>query len=426
MRLNRKDSKFEAIRLGQLQNGLSYALWPDSRDAVATLQIWVSVGSRDEAHGKTGLAHMLEHLMFRGSATVPDGEFDRRMESLGAQVNAATWLDYTYYTTTVHAAALPEVLELEADRFAHLLITQEVFRAEREVVSNERRQVVESDPESMMMERFYREIYGESCYGWPTIGWSDDIAGYRAEDAQAFHQEAYAPGRLFVSIAGAVDPSQTLALLERTLGSLTPRASVRPQREVALSESFCRTMTLPVAAPRVNLAWPTEGRRAPSFAVWCLLHDLLSGGDSALLPAALEVNEKLVLDINASQYDHALPSLFEISATLRQGVGPERIRQAVDAVLTKLAASGPTEDDMVVAKTRLRAQDALSLAGTYARAEDLGESWIAFGDPLAGLRLRDEIVAVTAAEIRGLAHRMLHELPRYELVVLPTGSDEEA
>jgi hypothetical protein len=84
MRLNRKDSKFEAIRLGQLQNGLSYALWPDSRDAVATLQIWVSVGSRDEAHGKTGLAHMLEHLMFRGSATVPDGEFDRRMESLGA------------------------------------------------------------------------------------------------------------------------------------------------------------------------------------------------------------------------------------------------------------------------------------------------------------------------------------------------------
>jgi predicted Zn-dependent peptidase len=98
----------------------------------------------------------------------------------------------------------------------------------------------------------------------------------------------------------------------------------------------------------------------------------------------------------------------------------------VEAVLTKLAAAGPTEDDMVVAKTRLRAQDALSLAGTYARAEDLGESWIAFGDPLAGLRLRDEIVAVTAAEIRGLAHRMLHELPRYELVVLPTGSDEEA
>lgn len=426
MRLSRSDSRYEAIRLGQLGNGVAYALWPDSRDAVATLQIWVSVGSRDEAVGKTGLAHMLEHLMFRGSAQVPDGEFDRRMESLGAQVNAATWLDYTFYTTTVHAAALPEVLALEADRFANLLITPEVFRAERDVVANERRQVVESEPDSLMMERFYREVYGDSCYGWPTIGWSEDIAGYRAEDAQAFHAEAYAPARLFVSIAGAVDPSQTIALLERTLGSMPTRESRRPERAVSLAESFRKTMTLPVAAPRLNLAWPTGGRRATGFATWCLLHDLLSGGDSALLPAALEVNEKLVLDVNASQYDHALPSLFEVSATLRQGVSPERVAQAVDAVLVRLAEEGPTEDDMEIAKTRLRAQDAVSLAGTYARAEDLGESWIAFGDPLAGLRLRDEIVAVTAAEVRALAHRMLTELPRYELIALPEGTGASA
>ena len=423
---NGSDPRYASIRLGELANGVSFALWPDARDAVATLQIWVSVGSRDEVSGKTGLAHMLEHLMFRGSASVPDGEFDRRMESLGAQVNAATWLDYTYYTTTVHAAALPEVLALEADRFAHLLITPEVFRAEREVVANERRQVVESEPDSMMMERFYREVYGDSCYGWPTIGWGDDIAGYRASDAQGFHASAYAPSRLFVSVAGAVDAEQTIALLEQTLGAIPARESERPERSVTLAPSFRKVMTLPVAATRVNLAWPTGGRRADGFATWCLLHDLLSGGDSALLPAALEVNEKLVLDVNASQYDHALPSLFEIGATLRQGVEPERVTQAVDAVLIRLAEEGPTADDMAIAKTRLRAQDALSLAGTYARAEDLGESWIAFGDPLAGLRLRDEIAAVTGEEVRSLARRMLTELPRYELVALPDGAGAEA
>jgi zinc protease len=290
-----------AIQTGRLANGTSWAIWPDRRDAVATLQIWVSVGSRDEVPGKTGLAHMLEHLMFRGSRSVPDGEFDQRMESLGAQINAATWLDFTYYTATAHAGALPEVLRLEADRFEHLLVTEPVFKTERDVVANERRHVVESDPEALLAERFYQRIFGESCYGWPTIGWANDIANYRGDDAMRFYAEGYAPSRLLVAVAGAVEVDELVPLLEATFGCIPGRETVRPERTTRLAASFSDSMKLAFAAPRMLIGWPTGGRASGDFATWCLLQELLDGGESALLPAELMIRDKLALDVSASR-----------------------------------------------------------------------------------------------------------------------------
>jgi zinc protease len=408
-----------AIQTGRLANGTSWAIWPDRRDAVATLQIWVSVGSRDEVPGKTGLAHMLEHLMFRGSRSVPDGEFDQRMESLGAQINAATWLDFTYYTATAHAGALPEVLRLEADRFEHLLVTEPVFKTERDVVANERRHVVESDPEALLAERFYQRIFGESCYGWPTIGWANDIANYRGDDAMRFYAEGYAPSRLLVAVAGAVEVDELVPLLEATFGCIPGRETVRPERTTRLAASFSDSMKLAFAAPRMLIGWPTGGRASGDFATWCLLQELLDGGESALLPAELMIRDKLALDVSASLYEHALPAVFELAVTLRTGVTAAQARDAIGRVLRRLADQGPDRDELDAARTRLRTRDAVSLSGTYARAEQLGESWIVFGDAKTGLDLPRRIAAVDAAMVRDLARRIVEESPRYELIGLP-------
>lgn len=408
------------ILQSRLSNGVSVALWPDRNDSVVSVHVWVRAGSASESHGKTGLAHMLEHLMFRGTPSVPDGEFDARMEAIGAQINAATWVDYTCYTSTAPPEALDTIATLEADRLAGLDLTEEVFVAERSVVANERRQVVDSVPEARLHEHLARLAFGTGPYGHPTIGWSEDIAGYMRDDILGFHRQWYAPDQLLVVVVGAFEPGEAQELLERTFGRLSAReAGGRPPANRFVGEGQ-HTLAVSVPTPHVLMAWGAPGRQDPRWAAWALLEAVLGGGDGSRLPLRLEVEEQLALDVGTHLYPHAMEQMLEISVVLRQGIRPERAIAAVEEVLTTLAEEGPSEEEVLSAVRRMLVHDASALASTAGRATRMGESWITFGDAGTDFALVEQLREVSREDVQTLAQELLDPTRRLTLIGVPS------
>jgi zinc protease len=405
-RVRLRDLAESTVKSGKLDNGVGWAVWPDARDAVLTVQIWVRVGSRDEQPNKTGLAHMLEHLMFRGTETVPDGQFDARMERMGASINAATWVDYTYYTTTVQPGALRTVLELEADRFANLKLVDDVFTAERSVVANERRDSVDASPEARLGEHFHQRALAGSPYSWPTIGWTEDIANYTLSDVIAFYHEHYAADRLLVTVCGNVDVTTVVSMLGETFGNLDRRSHGRPDRAGAFVAGVRDSLPLPISSPRALVAWSAPARVDRRYAVRFALCELLAGSESARLVHRLEVERSLCLDVSMYTYPHDLESMTELRLTLRPGVRAQRVTDIVFAELEALAATPPPAAELERVVRRMLTQDAMALASTTTRATWMGESWIGFDNATGAFALVDDIAAVTPADISAEAARL--------------------
>lgn len=407
-----------ALRVHRFANGVTAILWPEPRDTVVSVQIWVGTGSADEVAGKTGLAHMLEHLMFRGTSNVPDGEFDRRMEALGASINAATWLDYTAYTATAPPEALAGILALEADRFDGLSLSPAVFTAERSVVANERRQVVEADPIARLHETLFARTLGGSNYAWPTIGFSEDIAGYELDDVIAFHRRHYAPSRLAVVVCGCASEAAMLEAIDTTFGALAHRDApprVFPSPSIAACDEV---VPLPVSSARVSMAWQCPPRLDARHAAWTLFNEVLCGGESSRLPARLEMNDRSVLDVSSQLGAHAQIAMFNVEATLRARVKPATVVAAIDEEIARLASDGPTERELNAARMRMRTQDATALATTSSRADWAGESWVVSGDPLQSFRLADAVAALNIDDVRAVA-REIANAPRVVLKAMP-------
>ncbi len=409
-----------ATRTGLLDNGVRWAMWPDARDVVVATQIWVRTGSAYEDPGRTGLAHMLEHMMFRGTERVPDGQFDAQMDAIGASVNAMTWLDYTAYTTTSAASWLPEVLALEADRFGPPNWTPDVFVAERSVVANERRQTIESSPEERISEALYGRALGNSPYRWPTIGTTEHIEAYTAEAAMAFHLAHYAPGNLYVTLCGAIDPGSAERALRKTFGTLPVRGVPTPPSAGPHGEAFELTLELPVRTDRLVMAWPGPARGDADFAAWAVTDEILAGGDAARLPRRLEVRDGIALSTDASLGHHRLPGLYEIHVTLRRGQRPATARRAVTEELRHLADDGPSASELQRAIMAVRTRDALALAAPATRAEWLGESAVVLGDPFAALALGEQMAQVRVEDVAAIARRLVDATQRYEIVAEAT------
>ena len=183
-----------ALERHRLDNGLVVLLLPDPSAPVVSVQTWYRVGSRHERPGRTGIAHLFEHLMFNQTEHLAAGEFDRQMELAGGETNAATWVDWTCYRDSLPAGGLELALRLEADRMRHLTLTDAQVDSEREVVANERRYRVDDDVEGFLAEELWRRAFTTHPYHWPTIGWMADIAAITTEDARAFYRAYYAPG----------------------------------------------------------------------------------------------------------------------------------------------------------------------------------------------------------------------------------------
>ena len=366
----------------QLHNGLTVIVWPDHVAPVFAFQTWFGVGSRHERAGKTGIAHLFEHLMFKATKNHGDGEFDRLLEAQGAQTNAATWVDWTYYREKLPSGNLDLVTRLEADRMENLHLVSEQLEAEREVVINERKLRVDNDPDGQLYEQLYALAFTRHMYGSPTIGWMPDIESLSLEDCLEFYRLYYAPNNATITLVGDVDTEGALALIEERYGHLksqpVPEEDVR--HEPPQTEQRRKELVLPVAADKGVYAWHGPEATHPDHAAVEVLSEVLTGGDSARLYTRLVNDAELATDVSGWVASWKHPGVFEISIQSAPSGSLDAAEAILHEELTSVAEGKLTERELDKAKNGLETYFYRGLADTSSRARGMGHAEIIVGD----------------------------------------------
>lgn len=414
-------AQVERFRLG---NGLRIIVWEDHTAPVFAYQTWFRVGSRHEERGKTGIAHLFEHMMFKATANHPDGDFDTIMESRGAQTNAATWVDWTYYREKLPSGNLELVVELEADRMEHLILDHAQLESEREVVKNERLMRVDNDPDGRMYETLYQVAYTAHSYGWPTIGWMEDICALTLEDCRAFYERYYAPNNATVVIVGDVETESALALVQRYYGHL-PAAEI-PAEDVAVeptqTEERRRTLTLPLSAPRVMWAYHALAATDPAFAALEVLGEVLGGGESSLLYRELVTDLELCTEVSAWSSAWAQPGLFEIGLTLHPDRSAAEAERELERLLAVVCEAPVSQRELDKAINGIEAGLLRGAADTGSRARRLGNAEAISGDYRDYWRHHEALRRVTAEDVLAVARAVLRPDGRTAVVGLPSST----
>lgn len=327
----------------ELQNGLTVLLVPDMRAPIFAYQTWFRVGSKDEDPERTGLAHLFEHLMFKGTRKHASGTFDREMERRGAQTNAATWVDWTYYQEALAAQGdnLATVIDFESDRMVNLVLDTATFTSELEVVKNERRMSVEDSVGGALSEELFALTYTQHPYRWPTIGSMAHLEAASMADLEAFYRAHYAPNNATVVLVGALEPTPTLTQLARAYGPLA-RQDTRPRPKIVEPPQTAprsKETLRPLMSPQLVVGYRAPAQGAPGYAALEMLAELLVSGDTARLYQSLVTEKQLVTDISGFLAPFAEPGLFEFHATLRPGVEPRRVIEALQSDLDAVAGS---------------------------------------------------------------------------------------
>lgn len=372
----------------KLANGLQIVVAPDHRAPVVTHMVWYRNGSGDDPAGKSGIAHFLEHLMFKGTAKWPAGEFSKIVASYGGQENAFTSYDYTAYFQRVPKEHLRAMMDYEADRMTGLAFDESVVAPERDVVLEERRMRVDADPAAQLGEEFSSALYAHHPYGLPIIGWEHEIEELSRDDAFAYYQRFYTPENAILVVAGDVEPQEVLALAQQTYGVIPARGEApRRKRPAEPEPRAARRVVLSdprVQQPSLRRAWlaPTyvSPQRDEAFALE-LAAEILGGGTTSRLYRKLCVEQELAAGAGAyfmgSMVDR---SAFQLSVSPRPGVDLGTLEAGLDAALAAFIAEGPTELELARARTRLVAETVFardsqsSLARIFGSALAVGES----------------------------------------------------
>jgi zinc protease len=343
-----------------LPNGLHVILHRDASVPTVSVNMWYHVGSANERPGRTGFAHLFEHLMFEGSRHVPEGAFDTWLEAAGGNNNGSTNPDRTNYFIDVPSNALELALFLESDRMGYLLDTMSPARVDgqRDVVKNERRQSYENQPYGRAFLELYDLLYPQNHpYNWPTIGSMEDLSAATHEDVVAFFKTYYTPNNASLVVAGDIDIAETRRLVEKWFSEIPRGPAVSPIAPPAavLDAVKRKTMEDRVQLPRLYLAWHTPAIYKPGDAAMDITASLLSGGKNARLYRRLVYELQIAQDVNAFQQSQSLGSIFLIIATARPGVGLDKIQAIIDEELDKLRTSPPDEREMTRAMNQLEA-----------------------------------------------------------------------
>jgi zinc protease len=393
-----------------LANGLQVVVIENHRAPVVTHMVWYRVGAADEVPGKTGIAHFLEHLMFKGTKTVPPGAFSETVARLGGSENAFTSEDYTAYFQSVAVEHLETMMKLEADRMVNLVLTDAVVMPERDVILEERHQRIDNDPGSQLQEMARASLFLNHPYRMPTIGWETEMRGLTTADAIAWHQKWYEPGNAVVVISGDVTMDQVRPLAEKYYGALPATAVPVRARPDEPAQFAPRRVTK--EDPRVQLASWTRLYQAPSYHRGAkehayaleVLSELLGGGTSSRLYRSLVVEQKLATSAGASyDGDNLDLSTFGLYASAQSGGGVGAIEPAIDAEIARLLKDGVTEDEVARAKTSLQAEAVKARDSLSGPARLVGAA-LATGSTIDDLEAwPDRIGAVTVADVNAAA-----------------------
>ena len=399
-----------------LANGLTVIVKPDHRAPTAVHMLWVRVGSMDEVDGSSGVAHVLEHMLFKGTPSVPAGEFSRRVAALGGRENAFTNRDYTGYYQQIPASRLEDVMKLESDRFAHNQWPDEEFKKELEVVKEERRMRTEDNPRALLNEALNAAVFVASPYRRPVVGWMSDLQAMTPDDARAFFQRWYVPANAAVVVAGDVDVDQVRVLVEKYYGGLAnqPVPARKPRVEPAQTGVKRIAFKAPAEQATVTLAYKVPsygaganpGDDADALAL-TVLSAVLDGYSGARLERALTQGPDRVADSAGS--DNGLwgrgPQLFMLMGVPAQGKTTQQVEDALKAQVTRIAREGITAAELARVKTQWVAQEVYKLDSLFNQARELGTQWAQGFGVDAGDKLIDQLRQVTAEQVQSVAQR---------------------
>jgi zinc protease len=411
-----------------LANGLRVVIHEDRAAPIVAVHLMYRAGSRDERAGRTGLAHLLEHLLFEGSENCPKGEFDRLLERVGGTNNGSTWYDRTNYYEVVPTHAAELALWLERERMGHFLpvLDEEMLEIQRSVVINERKQVYENRPYGLAYERLQALLFPpDHPYSWPTIGYTPDLEAITLEDARSFYSRYYAPGNAVLVLAGDLSPRQGFAWAERYFGDLPARQPRPPDGRPANLAPRGGEAVLPdrVSFPRIYHAYSVPPFGTDEWVQLDVLCYLLTDGETSRLQRALVREAELAQDVDTYLYPTALAGIFGVVATARTGVAPEELMGAIDTVLQRVVEEGVSEQEVSAAIRRARRDQLTSLGTVEERADELAYATTVLGSPDRLEELLNRYSEVTPEEVRRAATTHLTRGSRGTVVVVP---DEEA
>jgi zinc protease len=393
-----------------LANGMKVVVKVDRRAPVVVSQVWYRAGSMDEHNGTTGVAHVLEHMMFKGTRDVPAGEFSKRIAAAGGRENAFTSRDHTAYFQTLQKDRLELALKLEADRMANLVLSPQEFAKEIEVVKEERRLRTEDNAQARLSEALMANAFMAHPYRRPVIGWMDDLRHMTVEDARAWYERWYAPNNATLVVAGDVDPEQVFAWAQGYFGPIAPRPLPvrKPQAEPEQMGERRVIVKAPAKQPVVALAWQVPRLTDPSkdwepYALE-ILAGVLDGHASARLNQSLVREKQLATEVDAG-YDPVSrgPALFMVDATPSEGRSVAAVEAALKAEIARVAQEGVSEAELSRVKAQVLAAQVFQQDSLFYQAMQIGE-WTTAGLDYRDRQTRFErLKAVTADQVKAVA-----------------------
>ncbi len=419
-----------------LANGMTLIVQPDRRAPTAVHMLWVRVGAIDEVDGSSGIAHVLEHMMFKGTPTVKAGEFSRRVAALGGRENAFTSRDATAYHQQIPAHRLREVMQLEADRFAHNTWPDEEFRREIEVIKEERRQRIDDSPRAQLYEMATAAMFLASPYRRPIIGWMNDIESLTPQEVRDFHARWYVPANAAVVVAGDVDVDQVRRWAEALYGAIPARAvparkprieppQTGPRRVEHRARASQGYLSLMFKVPQLQaqdlaaeVMPPSPGRDALALTV---LAGVLDGYSGARLDRALTQGEQR-LALSAGAYNGLFgrgPQTFVLDGEPAPGKTADELARALREQVAEVARQGVSEAELQRVKTQWVAAETYKRDALFSQARELGTHWL-LGFPLdASERLVRHVRSITAAEVQAVAQRYFGDEQMTQAVLVP-------
>ena len=422
-----------------LENGLKVVVIPDHRAPVVTQMIWYHVGSADEAAGKSGIAHFLEHLMFKGTKTYPAGEFSAKIAAIGGQENAFTSYDYTAYFQRVTPDALEMVMGYESDRMANLVLDEEAVTTERDVILEERSMRVDSNPAAMLMENSDAVLFYNHPYRVPVIGWRQEMEKLSLKDAIDFYQQYYTPNNATLIIAGDVTPERVRDLVMKTWATIPKRAEVlpreRPQEPVKHAARVVTLHDARVSTPSFRVSWLVPSyaneKRFPNMKegdapALDLLGEILGGSLRSRLYQELIVKQSIASNTGASYGGDALDDgTFSVYGSPQTGKTLAEVEKAVETEVARIIKDGVTQEELDQARNRFLKAVIFARDSQSGMARMYG-STLSIGQNIEDIQKWPELInSVTVEQIRDAASRYLVKDQSVTSYLLPPDTEPE-
>lgn len=409
----------------RLDNGLTVILHEDHSAPVAAVVVMYNVGSKNEKKGRTGFAHLFEHMMFQGSQHVGDDEHFKLLQEVGGNINGTTSSDRTNYFEVVPSNYLELALYLESDRMGFLLpaMTQEKLDNQRDVVKNERRQRIDNQPYGTADEKIDKALYPpDHPYSWPVIGYMEDLSAATLEDVKEFFRIYYAPNNAVLAVAGDFQPAQVRGWIQKYFGPI-PRGTEIPRPQpvpVTLSEEKRLVLEDRVQLPRLYMHWPSSPIFTREDAVLDVLADILGSGKNSRLYKSLVYERQVAQSVSVYQQSQMLASKFAIEVTAKPGRTLTEMETLVNEEIQRLLKDGVTEKEIQTSINNREASIINNLTTVLGKANSLAMYYTFTGDPNNINKELERYQGITPAEVQAVARNILGG-KKVVLSVVPEG-----